>query len=567
MPKFFKKFSILKNLSAILAINSPATITTSCTIRIIIDKDTVIKFFQTTDIHGYLMDTSSNDPNTFQYRLAFIANQINKERESLFADDVLLIDSGDIYQGQIVSNFTEGAALRAAIDLMKYDAVALGNHEFDWGLDTNCTKLGYVQGYDVANKGKYKNDNPKIPILAANLYYENDHTERVEYTKDYVTVNKANKKITLIGYIPNYSADIAADMVAPYYIDDDLETFNERIIQINNLEQPDMTIVIAHENPISIANSLNHDYVQLVAGGHNHGFKNGVAEQSGIPYIQGGYYCQGYASAYFKFRHGDNKLSIELPKCVEITSDEIKPKLYDTEENRKKNLDKNILELSHFAWDSIADKMEEKLGYIETSLIKNIKISENGTATSAGNWVTSLFKEATGVDVAFYNVGGIRTSFVISEETGKKVITVGDIYTMLPFNNQIYIYEVNGKQLKQQLLNGFINKNYSDQLTGLKFKYKESSSGSIEITEITLDNNKVVDMDDEDTIYKICLTDYSATLEGSIVNEFKLEPTNNKQTALIEGEAVINMLKEHRKSIDPEKFLIDVDLSERGIKI
>lgn len=91
---------------------------------------------------------------------------------------------------------------------------------------------------------------------------------------------------------------------------------------------------------------------------------------------------------------------------------------------------------------------------------------------------------------------------MISEETGKKVITVDDIYTMLPFNNQIYIYEVNGKQLKQQLLNGFINKNYSDQLTGLTFKYKESSSGGIEITEITLDNNKVVDIDDEDTIYK-----------------------------------------------------------------
>lgn len=368
---------------------------------------------------------------------------------------MLLVDSADIYQEQITSNFTEGAALRAAIDLMKYEAVSLGNHEFDWGLDTNYTKLGYVQGYDVANKGKYKNDNPKIPILAANLYYENDHTERVEYTKDYVTVNKANKKITLIGYIPNYSADIAADMIAPHYIDDNLETFNERIIQINNLEQPDMTIVIAHENPISIANSLNHDYVQLVAGGHNHGFKNGVAEQSGIPYIQWSYYGQGYASAYFKFEHGDNKLSIELPKCVEITSDEIKPKLYDTEENRKKNLDKNILELSHFAWDSIADKMEEKLGYIETSLIKNIKISENGTATSVGNWVTSLFKKSTGVDVAFYNTGGIRTSFVISEETGKKVITVDDIYTMLPFNNQIYIYEVNGKQLKQQYIKWF----------------------------------------------------------------------------------------------------------------
>ena len=131
MPKFFKKFSLIKNLTAILAISSPTIITTSCTIHIIIDKDIVIRLFQTTDIHGYLMDTSSNEESTFQYYLAYIANQIYRERENFFIDDVLLVDGGDIYQGQIVSNFTNGAAIRAAIDLMKYDAVTLGNHEFD----------------------------------------------------------------------------------------------------------------------------------------------------------------------------------------------------------------------------------------------------------------------------------------------------------------------------------------------------------------------------------------------------------------------------------------------------
>ena len=567
MPKFFKKFLLIKNLTAILAISSPTIITTSCTIHIIIDKDIVIRLFQTTDIHGYLMDTSSNEESTFQYYLAYIANQIYRERENFFIDDVLLVDGGDIYQGQIVSNFTNGAAIRAAIDLMKYDAVTLGNHEFDWGLNVNCSENGCIQKYDVANEGKYKNDKPNIPILASNLYYENDHTKRVEYTKDYVVVNKSNKKIVLIGYIPDYSNDIAADKIAPYYIDDNLESFNERVIQINNQEQPDMTIVMAHANPIPIANSLNHDYVQLVTGGHEHDFKKGIAEKSGIPYIQGGYFGQGYASAYIKFSHNDNTLSIEHPSWVQITSDDIKPKLYDNEENRRENLDKNILELSHFAWESIADKMQEKLGYIETSLIKNNKINENGTATSAGNWITTLFKESTDVDVAFYNSGGIRASFKIPEGANRKIITLGDIYTMLPFNNQLCVYEVNGKQLKQQLLNGFKNSNYSDQLTGLKFKYRENSTGNIEITEITLDNGVMVDMDDEKTTYKICLTNYSAMLDGSIVKEFQLKQINNDQTAPIEAEAIINILKKHCGSTEPSNFLIDVDLSERGIKI
>ena len=566
MTKISKKFSMIKSLSVISIITLPPIISTSCTMHIIIHKDTIIKLFQTSDIHGYLIDTTSNDEAIFQYRLAYIANQIQKARENIFIDDVLLLDGGDIYQGQVVSNFTEGAALRAALDLMKYDAVTLGNHEFDWTLGVSCSENGTIKKYDVANKGKYKNDNPNIPVLAANLYYDNEekpNKKRVEYTKDYVIINKANKKIALIGYIPDYSNDIAPDKIAPYYIDDDLEAFNKKIIEIDNLEKPDMTIVMAHANPVPIANNLNHDYVQLVTGGHEHDFKSGIAERTGIPYIQGGWFGQGYASTTIKFKY-DNTLTIENSECINIISNDIQSRLYDNDEN-KQYLDKNILELSHFAWDYIADKMLERLGYIKTSIIRNRKINGNGTATSAGNWVTSLFKEGTNVDVAFYNTDGIRASFEVPDG-GKKVITLGNIYSILPFNNLLYIYEVNGKQLKQHLLNGIKYSNYGDQLTGLKFKYTIDSNGNIEITEIILDNGTVVNMDDENTLYRICLSSYSSNLEGSIVNEFGLEPIN-KQTAKTDAEVVIDMIKKHCGSTDPNEFLIEVDLSERGVRV
>ena len=57
---------------------------------------------------------------------------VNDARSSGEYDDVLLLDGGDLYQGTPVSGMTGGAAVRAALNAMDYDAIALGNHEFDW---------------------------------------------------------------------------------------------------------------------------------------------------------------------------------------------------------------------------------------------------------------------------------------------------------------------------------------------------------------------------------------------------------------------------------------------------
>ena len=63
---------------------------------------------------------------------------MNEARADGQYDDVLLVDGGDLYQGMPVSNMSKGAAVIAALDAMDYDAVALGNHEFDWGVSEYC---------------------------------------------------------------------------------------------------------------------------------------------------------------------------------------------------------------------------------------------------------------------------------------------------------------------------------------------------------------------------------------------------------------------------------------------
>lgn len=85
-----------------------------------------IKVFETTDVHGWITDVSSYKEETFQYRLAYFSKIVNEARNDNQYEGVLLLDSGDIYQGTPHSNLTYGSAIRAAYDQMDYDAVGLG---------------------------------------------------------------------------------------------------------------------------------------------------------------------------------------------------------------------------------------------------------------------------------------------------------------------------------------------------------------------------------------------------------------------------------------------------------
>ncbi len=516
--------------------------------------ETRIRLFQTSDIHGYLLDTSSGDENTFQYRLAYIAQIVNDARASKDYDDVLLIDGGDIYQGMPVSNLTLGAAMRAAFDAMDYDAVALGNHEFDWGVTAYCADSeATVPAYRLGN---FSGD-PGIPIVASNLYYA-DTDERVNFTRDYVIVEKAGVRIALIGYIPNYSADIMTDKIAPYAIDGNLAALSVRVREINETEQPDVTIVMAHAMPVTVAEALGPEDVDLVTGGHKHDGIYGVAG-SGVPYIQANCNAQGYASATIVIGK-DGSVRIEEPMYTPIT--ENKEALFDTPENADL-LDDTVLAISHAAWDEISDEMSEVLGYIDTPIEKKGYVGDR--ETSGGNWITGLMLRETadqGVVAAFFNTGGVRANLTIPKGKTQRIVTVGDVYSIAPFNNFWLIYELNGEELARQIINGFIGKNYGDQMSGLTYEYINHGTKEepdIEIVSITLSDGTEVDIHDTETLYRVCTSNYNATLKGSVF--FGKEPLVPEADAPIDNLAIIALLRLEAR--DNEGY-ISVDTTPRG---
>lgn len=512
-----------------------------------------IILFETSDIHGYLMDTTGGDASTFQYRLAYMAKVFNDARESGEYDDVLLIDGGDIYQGAPLSNLTDGAALRAAFDLMDYDAVSLGNHEFDWNVkeyatDSDCT----LPAYSI---GSYSGD-PDIPVLASDLCYADTHA-RTEFTKDYVIVEKAGYKIALIGYIPDYSGDIMRAKISPYEIQDDLSSLSQRVKEINEAETPDITIVLAHQDPITVAAGLDPEDVDLIAGGHTHAGLYGTAD-NGIPYIQSDCNAKGYSQATLVIS-ADGTVTIEDQLYTSIT--ENSELLYDTPENAG-NFDEEVLALSHVAWDSISDEMNEELGYIDASYGKNDYVG--GVTTSGGNFITNLMLEYysyEGAVAAFYNGGGVRAGVTVPE--GETVsIRVSDIYAVNPFGNVWLLYDISGEELARQIEDGLKNPNLGEQVSGLTYEYNDigtEEEPDYEIVSITLSDGTAVDIHGKDPVYRIVISNYSATLEGSVFED--KTPVYPVADAPIDSQALIELLRDRR---DRGETHIPVDRTPRG---
>ncbi len=519
------------------------------------DGEIRILVIETTDMHGYLMDASSGKEETFQYRLACIAGAVNEARASGLYDDVLLIDGGDIYQGVPISNMTAGAAMRAAMELMRYDAVALGNHEFDWDVtEYAADRHGTIAPYVL---GDYFGD-PNTPVLASDLY-DAETGERVPFTKDHIVVEKAGQRIAVVGYIPDYSGGIKAEKIAPYTIDGDLGKLDALVREINERERPDATIVLAHEEPEPVALAMDRAQVALVAGGHSHQITAKEAE-NGIACIQGNCNGSGFASAVLVF--SQSGVAVEDIRYTDITAD--KTRLYDTEENAAR-LDPEIMEISQATWDAVQAEMSEVLGYIDTPILKD---GDPG-ANSAGNWITGLIlrfvKEYDAV-AAFYNNGGIRTSFKIPAGEETRGITVYNVYTIAPFDDYLLVFEVSGPELARQLADGLSRSNCGDQMSGLTFTYTVSGGdGEKEeyaILSITLDDGTEVDLEDEDTLYRVCTTSYCATVSGSVfLGKESLIPETE---AIVANEAMIRMLREEARENGGR---IAVDDGERGVQV
>ena len=368
-----------------------------------------ISVYGTNDIQGKIIDSSSGDKTTYQYRLAYMAKIFSDARTSGDYDDVLLLDAGDIYKGDPISNLSEGAALRAAFDKMGYDAVTLGTGDFEWDATRFATDgTASIPSYEL---GEFTG-NPTIPVICANLYNTNNKNRTLS-TKDYVIVEKAGYRVALIGYVADVASEVVSSNMDQFEIHGDLAEFAKRVKEIKTAEQPDITIVVAHCAANEVANAMDPADVNLVIGGHATDGIYGNAE-NGIAYMQAESDAKGYAHATFVLKT-DGTVKIEYMTYVSIMDS--KEALYDTSANSE-NFDPDVLAISRTVVDTTSEAMNEAMGYIDASVEREGYIS--GHTTTAGNFITGLILEGMKGQMPEQGVYHMPPRFLLCLPRGKR---------------------------------------------------------------------------------------------------------------------------------------------------
>lgn len=410
-----------------------------------------LPLIETTDIHGYIVNI---EDGTIHYRLAYVADKVNDVRgrgDAYRKDRLLLLDGGDLYQGATVSNLQEGRPVYTAFDVMEYDAVALGNHEFDWGFDNMVDADATLPDYEWEGTGR---DN-LVPVVCANLYRDGS---REPATRDYVIVEKTAVdkkgnavpvKIGIVGFAQDYAGSIMTSKFIGqgFSIKEDYSIADEIASSLEASGQCDATVLLTHSAASAAAEKLPAGTAfDLVLGGHSHQYMAGRTS-AGLAYLQGGRYCEHYASADLKFYLSpEGKVTFTGVVNMKTPAVDASRDLHTRPGQNAEDLDDGILAVSNAAVEGSSRELEDVIGYITVGATTWYLDGSGERAAVMSNWMCDILRRIGEADVAFVNGGGVRTSIPLNGQSSRN-ITVSDVYQMFPFGNTTYVYRLTYAEL------------------------------------------------------------------------------------------------------------------------
>lgn len=416
------------------------------------------------------------------------------------AAGTLILNAGDTFQGSPMSNLSFGQPVVEIMNEIGYDATAIGNHEFDWGID----------------KVNESMKNAKFPQLAANIY---ENGKVVDWAKPYTIIEKNGLKIGVIGLTTLETPGATLfENVKNYTFEDPIKVTNKLVPEVRKAGA-DIVVILSHipayqdretgeitGELADLANGVNG--VDAIVGGHSH--KTIKGEVNGIPVVM----------AYKNAREiGDISLyfDINTKKVVknEVTTHEVRKGKLNVEENAKVQ--------------AIVDKYDEELKPVFGEIVGNAKeaISRDYNSTSAaGNWFTDVMREYAKVDVALTNAGGIRSDIDAGE------ITMEEIYTIMPFDNYIVNGSMTGAQILEILEHGASLEKGMIQVSGLNFEYDSTKPVGERVISVTMADGTNLD---PEKVYTVATNDFLSTGYGDGYTTFGKVEWENPYYLLREG--------------------------------
>ena len=389
------------------------------------EKDTVI--LHTNDVHGRIVEEKGVIGD------AKLATVIEQERAKS-NQTTLVVDAGDAFQGLPISNSTKGEARAEILNEMNYDAMAVGNHEFDFGLD---------------EVKKYK-EILKFPLLSANTYVNGARLFEASTIIDKDKTVEGDEFVVIGVTTPETATKTHPKNVKGV-------TFTEPIAEVNKVieevqakalaEGKDYKhyVVLAHlgvdtTTPVewrgsTLAEALSKNPLLkgkrvTVIDGHSHTVES-TTYGDNVTYNQTGSYLHNVGKITYKSRQLlGNPALIAAADAKKL---EANPKIEKLVKNIKQKYDaENAVEV-------VSNSPVELNGDRENVRVRETNLG-NVVADSLYQYGQTGFSHPT--DIAVTNGGGLRET--IAKD---KPITKGNVIAVLPFGNTISQIQVTGQQV------------------------------------------------------------------------------------------------------------------------
>lgn len=462
----------------------------------------IVEVLSINDFHGTLTGDSKSPGITK------LVGEVKKAKAENPA--TVFVGAGDLFQGSAASNLLYGKPVAEALKEAGMAVSAIGNHEYDWGLDKLPT---------FAKDSNFE-------FVAANIY--NKATgQPVQYAKPYKIVNAGSKKIAFIGITtpetafktkPANVADVEfkdPKEVLPKYIKEAREQGADIVIALTHLgaSQDATTKAITGE----VADIAAIEGLDGIISGHTH---TTVAGKIGnVPVVQGYYNGRTIANLTFVFDKTTNKIVGSY-----ATLNELSKKLDAlTEDAATKSIYEKYLK-------QVEPILSEKIGQTTVNIDHN---KDTKAPTLMGEWVSEIMKQATKADISIQNGGGLR----IGLEKGD--LTVGKMYELMPFDNTLYTGKLTGAQVKVAIENGINNDKISfGQVAGVYVVYDLSRPFGDRVVKMTLENGQPLDMN---KVYTVVSNDFM--FDGGDNYTVLKEAKDKKDTGVPVRDSIIEYVK------------------------
>ena len=329
------------------------------------------------------------------------------EEQRKLHPNLLLLSAGDMFSGNpVVDQYEDrGFPIIELMNKVGYDYTTLGNHEFDYGTEVMARRM----------------QQSAFPWISANIHVADGYN--IPQPKPYVTLTVDGVKIILLGL-----TQVAKDSGLPSSHPDKMKglTFTDPVEEAQNYkylrDSCDLFIALTHigvEEDVKLAESMPE--LDIIIGGHSHTRIDGGMVVNGVLVTQ--------TECWLKYV-GKTTIMVENGKVVS-----------------KKNelIDVSKLTATDAEIEQLITNFKETSG-LNVTIAQNLSDIEG--KEPLGCLMTDAITDIPSIDIAFQNSGGVRMSSL-----PKGPITKATVYELDPFGNEIIIYHMLPKEIRDLVYN------------------------------------------------------------------------------------------------------------------